>query len=416
MGVPKKTSGPVQGEVLPEHSKIGASSMHRWAACPGSVRLSEGIPNRSSKYAEEGTEAHELAAYRLKEGVYDRHPSAQNEEMLEHVNAYVEYIEALAQDIPMSELLIEQRFDLSEIHRGLYGTADAIVYDMPRQILHVVDLKYGAGIPVEVEENEQLMYYGVGALLSLRKRAYKIHKVVLHIAQPRCPHPKGLFRKWATTPERLLDFQIDLVSFAEKTEDPFAPLLPGDHCRFCPASGICPSIHNKAQELAKQEFSEVSWGTVPGTKSGLARVSSYNPKKLSELLHWLPVLEGWIKGVRDFAYAEAEHGHPVPGWKLVAKRATRKWTSPEATTAFFKKEWPTSIQSLMTDPKPEPLSPAQVEKVLHKKQHDKLKPFISAISSGNTLVSADDPRQEVQVLDAKDVFTAIDPVEIDIFS
>ena len=36
--------------------------MYRWATCPGSVRLSKGIPNRSSKYAQEGTDAHEWAA------------------------------------------------------------------------------------------------------------------------------------------------------------------------------------------------------------------------------------------------------------------------------------------------------------------------------------------------------------------
>jgi len=40
------------------HSPIGASSMHRWSVCPGSVRLSSNVPSVSSSYADEGTEAH----------------------------------------------------------------------------------------------------------------------------------------------------------------------------------------------------------------------------------------------------------------------------------------------------------------------------------------------------------------------
>lgn len=397
-----------QGEVLPAHSKIGASSMHRWAVCPGSVRLSENIPNRSSRYAEEGTDAHELAAYRLTEGVYDRHPLAENAEMLEHVDTYVQFVEDLRKGAPLGELMIECKFDLSELHPGLFGTADAVVYDMPRQILHVVDLKYGAGIAVEVEENEQLMYYGVGALLTLQKKAYKISKIVLHIVQPRL----GGIRSWETTPERLLDFMIDLVGFAEATEKPNSPLHPGDHCRFCPATATCPAIKDKAQEMAKLEFGKLELSPNGGEMS-----VPYDPAKLSEVLHSLPMIEAWAKGVRDFAYSEAAAGKPIPGWKLVAKRATRKWVDPQATAAFFKKEWPTSLRSLMTDPTPEPLSPAQVEKILHKKQHDKLIPLITAVSSGETLVPESDKRPSINpISDAKDAFTAVDPVSIDVFS
>ena len=43
------------------HAILGASSSHRWLACPGSIRLSAGMPNTGSVYAEEGTAAHELA-------------------------------------------------------------------------------------------------------------------------------------------------------------------------------------------------------------------------------------------------------------------------------------------------------------------------------------------------------------------
>ena len=47
------------------HSEVGASSASRWMTCPASVKASRGIENKSSKYAAEGTCAHELADYCL---------------------------------------------------------------------------------------------------------------------------------------------------------------------------------------------------------------------------------------------------------------------------------------------------------------------------------------------------------------
>lgn len=49
----------------PVHSALGASSAHRWMACPGSVRLSTeagASASRSGRAAAEGTVAHEIAA------------------------------------------------------------------------------------------------------------------------------------------------------------------------------------------------------------------------------------------------------------------------------------------------------------------------------------------------------------------
>lgn len=415
------TAGSGAGEVLPAHSKIGASSMHRWAECPGSVKLSEGIESVSSVYAEEGTDAHELAAYRLTEGVYDRHPLANNEEMLEAVEVYIGYVEELAR-APLSEVLVEHKFNLSEIYPGLFGTADAIVYDLPREILHVIDYKHGKGIPVEVMErdgsgaehgNPQLMYYGVGALTSLLKTGKKVSKVVLHIVQPRCSHKDGPARKWETTPAVLLDFTMDLVELAERTTKKDAPLVSGDHCRFCPAKGICPKLTELSLETAQSEFSPVPAPAV--FANGLPKTQGDGLAQLGELLHRLPMLEAWIEGVRAFAYAEAGHGRPIPGWKLVESKGRRKWADEEKAAEFLKAEYPVLIDRLF---EPASLkSIAQVEKLLHKKQHEKLKLYTLWPKSGTVLVPESDQRPEVFVLTAQQEFKVIEsPEEIDLFS
>lgn len=352
-------------EIVPTHSPIGASSYYRWRACPGSVRLSKGLVSRSSAYAEEGTLAHEMAADRLVQGYW---PKTISEEMKEHLLIYTDTVrqDYEACDAAPIHFKIEHRFDLSEIHKGLYGTADAVLYDPTLKILHVYDLKYGAGIAVDVEDNEQLKYYGLGALLSMKVPCTAVELIIV---QPRCEHAEGRVRRWSFPAVDLLDFAADLERDAKATEAPDAPLNPGGHCRFCPAAGLCPALKGRAVELAKLEFS-----------SSL----SYNPAKLAQALDWLPALEGFIKNVREFAYGEAEHGRCPPGYKLVQKVARRKWRDEgEARKAFYSdaRMFESSLKS-----------PTQVEKILGKKEYEKISEHVVAESSGLTLVHESDKR------------------------
>lgn len=362
--------------------------MHRWAACPGSVKLSEGIPNKSSKYAEEGTRAHDLAA-KILEGKALVLDSA-DAEMLSAVQIYVDEIKTAAKDA--TKLLIEQRFDLSKIHPGLFGTADAVIFHEKKSLLQVFDYKHGAGVAVDVEENEQLMYYGLGALLST---GFKAKDVELVIVQPRCDHPEGRIRSWKFDSFLLLDFAADLKKFAEATEKPNAPLVPGTQCRFCPAAGVCPAIHTKAIALAKEDFGPLN--------------KTYDAERLAQVLNWIPSLETWIKNVEEFAFNEAKNGRCPPGYKLVDKKATRKWrdeteASKIALSLNLKQAFETNLKSV-----------AQLEKTIEK---DKFKTFfeehVVKESSGTTLVPESDKRPAVKI-DAKSQFTAIGSAE-DMFS
>jgi hypothetical protein len=356
----------------PVHSPIGASSMYRWSKCPGSVRLSRGIESVSSKYAEEGTQAHEVAAYLL------QHNAKPGFEVFpEMMEAVIVYVNAVNTDRARgsNDMWVEHRFDLSKVYKGLYGTADCVVYYVEEKLLQVWDYKHGAGIAVDVVDNSQLKYYGLGALLSL---GIPCKEVELVIVQPRCPHPDGSVRRHRFKAVDLIDFAADLQEFAKATEDPNAPLVAGEHCRFCPAAGLCPKLHEQALISAKETFSH----KLP-----------YDPVKLSETLTRLDMVEAWAKGVREFAYQEAVRGRVPPGFKLVEKRATRQWRSDVDAVIHLK----TTLGLLDHDIFERKLkSPAQVEKFLNKEGKKQLAEWVFAESSGLKLTPISDPTPEVK--------------------
>lgn len=357
------------------HSKIGASSMYRWSQCPGSVKLSEGIESTPSKYAEEGTKAHELAAKWLAAGRMNYRDKDYDTEMKEHVETY---FNTVWDDAHGNDILVEQHFDLSSIHPGLYGTADAVVYDPTSKILRVYDLKYGAGILVDVNENPQLQYYGLGALLHTKFPAAEVELVIV---QPRANHVDGAVRRWRFKSFELVEFASELENYAKKTTEKNAPLVEGDHCRFCPAVGICPKLKETALSVAQKVFS-------PSL--------SYDPRELGETLKKLDALEAYTKGVREFAYQEAEHGRCPPGWKLVEKRGVRKWSNPiSAETTLSNGGFALKQDDIYEEPKLK--SPAQIEKLLDKQQRKQLGELVVMVSSGTTLVEENDPRPAVGV-------------------
>jgi hypothetical protein len=369
------------------HSKLGASSYYRWKACPGSIRQCEGLESKSSAYAEKGTLAHDVAARILEGKPYSL--DGLDEEDVEAIRTYTDFVGRCTQ--PNVGILIEQRFDLSRFVAGAFGTADCVLYHSVLEKLVVIDYKHGAGIPVDVVENSQLMYYGLGALIELEKQHKRARSIELIVVQPRCFHPDGPIRRWVTTPGRVLEFVADLVEDAKATQDPNAPLVPGDHCRFCPAQAMnCPAVREKSLALAKLEF-----------RTEL----TYDEYKLAEVLRNLPLLQDWINGVREFAYREAEHGRIPPGFKMVAKRATRKWREP-FTPDRLAKEFglrPPDCMEVKT------ISPAQLEKKMDRKSKvlvERLEEMVVAESSGNTLVEETDPRPAISAA-ARDVFGVI---------
>lgn len=361
------------------HSTIGASSASRWWACPGSVRLAAGVESKSSVYAEEGTKAHELAESLLRAGTWETDDEA--------VQVYLDAVKQAIKDAgPDYEFEIENRFALHLIDEDAYGTNDAMIYSPERRHLHILDYKHGAGVPVEAEGNKQLLYYALGAATAKHNRP--LETITMTIVQPRCEHPDGYVRSWTVGVDYLLEWAGELKEAVERTKDPNAPLVSGEHCRWCPAKGFCEKYRNDAIEAARMDFSDPS---------------ELSPVELADLLEKATLIENWIRDVRAYAYDQAMAGNPPRGMKLVAKRPTRKWVDEKGVGLFMHKRGFENGDIYEFKLK----SPAQIEKLLDKQDRDFLDTFVVKESSGLTLVPAHDKRPAVTP-DAASDFEALD--------
>ena len=357
------------------HSNLGASSAYRWMECPASVRFLEENPGlqKSSAFADEGTAAHELAELILalirkdsnKSWDLDQFLSQKlgpkkeipvTDEMIEYVMVYVNEILEQEELPGYKEIFIESKLDLSFIHPGMFGTNDAIII-RPYDKITVYDLKYGAGVPVEVENNAQMMYYALGAAHKFKNDFKEVEMVIV---QPRCEHPDGPVRKTTITMAELLAFGEELKKAVLRTLDPNAEFNSGKHCRFCNAKPICPKLREDSLAIAKADFTEA--------KIVVPSPASLTTEELVKVLEAAGTISDWAKSVAEYAHARALKGDNIPGYKLVKKCGHRKWKNIEEATSkiidalLLDVNDPGDLAKISTEPNL--LSPAQIEKKL----------------------------------------------------
>lgn len=395
------------------HCELSPSSASRWMACPGSVALLRKVPRSgSSVYAQEGTAAHELAeeCLRSKKDPQDLLGGKWVDESGEEHEIEQEMVDAISEYVNLARKLIdgavwysiERRFFLDSINppATMFGTADFV--GISGECMEVVDLKYGKGVPVEVKENKQLLYYALGAYLSVPQDILaRVRWVRMTIVQPRAFHKDGPIRCWEVPVERLLDFVMDLFELAEEALKPGAPLAIGDHCRWCDARGVCPEASKQALSVAQNEFRMLVDKPAPPEPKLLT------VDQLASLLPQFDMVENWMAAVREHAYNLLMKGAHVPGFKLVDKRATRKWADENEVEKWIATAGhdPAKLHSTKL------LTPAQAEKALGKKNPIPAD-LVSKTSSGYTMTEATDPRPAAKILAAVDEFSVVDASEI----
>jgi hypothetical protein len=315
---------------MSEHALFSASKAHRWMACPGSLALEAHEPDTTSAHAEEGTLAHELAAAILN-GSF---PSAS--EMAEHIQVYTDYVRKQADSYQtILEVLIEQRVDYSDVigQPDSFGTADCII--LKDDTITIVDLKYGMGVKVDAEENEQLLLYALGALNSYGF-LFDFKHVKLVIVQPRLNHVS----EWAVSVEDLRRFGERAKRRAEEARAILdsgginIDLRPGEkQCRFCKAKATCPALKTFVEQTIAADFDDLV--NDPDFK---AAPDDMGANHLGISLSAVPLIETWCKAVRAKAESELLAGRPVSGFKLVQGRnGHRKWRDAAEAEATLKR-------------------------------------------------------------------------------
>lgn len=297
------------------HATLGASSAHRWMACPGSVKLAASVPDAGgdSPYASEGTLAHDLAELCLNNGLdavdlpADGDWAQYPQEMREFVQQYIDQVRAIHAEVG-GTLLIEQRLDYSEWVPGGFGTADAVIIGDTELV--VIDLKYGVGVRVDAPGNPQARLYNLGAYAE-HELGHDFTHVTGIIVQPRLDH----YSSETLSIEELLAFAEDARQAADAALADDATFHPGaKQCRFCDAKAVCRARARANLEVAKVEFEEP-----------MPAPDMMSLDELGELLPMLADLKAWANDVEKYALQQAVNGAKVQGHKVVNGRSVRRW-------------------------------------------------------------------------------------------
>ena len=248
-------------------------------------------------------------------------------------------------------LCVEQRVSMTRWAPECFGTCDCLL--IGDGVLHVIDFKYGAGVPVSPEENTQMMLYALGAW-DLFSATDDIQTVRMSIVQPRIQSEP---ETWEIPENNLIRWAEDFLKpMAKLAWEGKGELNPGEkQCRWCKAKAQCRAWKDKYGPLA-----DFVCHTDPGAN---------DPRLLTpdEIGAWLVEAQGiadYVKSLQEYAQQQLQCGTAIPGWKLVEGRSTRRFTDQDAA---FKAIEADGISEAMLYER-SPISLTAAEKLLGKKR------------------------------------------------
>lgn len=303
-----------------DHAILSPSSAKRWINCTPSALLAEAAGSKSSVYAEEGTLAHEIAEYALtkyKEGEYD--PIIDEElpvndehlknplfsiDMANYIRDYCDYVIGegyeMARADGFSEMFLERKVDITDYAPDSFGSVDVTL--VSDKTIHIIDLKYGAGVKVTADHNEQMMLYALGALKAAASQ--DITNIRMTIAQVRLDHYDTFEMS-----------KSDLLDWAEKVLKPAAEAaiqgkgkqVMGSWCGFCPVKAQC----RAQRDAILADFEEKPEPLL------------LSDEEIVDLIGKIDTYKSWIESVNKYVYDRAIQGYKWEGYKLVAGRSSR---------------------------------------------------------------------------------------------
>lgn len=383
------------------HALLSPSSSHRWLICTPSAMLESSEPSTYSPYAEEGTEAHALAEIKLsymlgqindteyatKFDHFRLNSKFYNYEFNDYVNDYCQEVMTIVkEDYKNHEVSVhlEQYVTFEDIVPNGGGTSDVVI--VGKNFIHIIDLKFGKGVPVSAIGNTQLRLYALGAIKKYIREC-TCTEARMTIIQPRLHDISTDF----VGINELNDWAINYVKpRAELAIAGKGELVPGDHCKFCKLKGKCKALADKQLAIAQAEFEDAV------VENNMLEPANMSPEVISRILDIAPKFIDWFKDVEAYAMKTAiNDGTKIPGYKLVEGRSTRVIVSPASvieklrTAGFSEEDYlkPTELLGITT-----------LEKNIGKKLFNELcEEYIVKPQGKPTLVPESDKRVAIDV-------------------
>lgn len=377
------------------HALLSASGSKKWLSCTPSVRLEEQLPETTSSYAEEGSLAHEIGELKLRKQFTDpmgprafntklkklKENSLYQEEMNGHTDTYLNYVSEVVHSYNSPPYIaIEKKIDYSQYAPEGFGTGDCIV--IGGNTLHIIDLKYGKGIPVSAEDNSQMMLYALGAYYEYAF-LYPIETVKMVIVQPRLNN----ISEYYMSVEGLLAWGESIKPIAQKAFAGEGEFVPGEHCRFCRAKATCRArteVHTALEDFKMMKPPLIS------------------NEEIGSILQKAKNLVQWVSDLEDYALSELLKGNAVEGWKAVAGRANRKFINVDLAFEILKIK---GIDEAMLYER-KPITLTAVETLLGKPQFKELLDgYIETPPGKPTIALESDKREAIKRASAQEDFS-----------
>jgi hypothetical protein len=357
---------------MSDHAKLSPSKRSRWALCPGSIREEAKYPDTGSDpAAADGTHSHTLLEHCIKNGLSD--PMDQvGETFTDHegtfkvdadraarVKSAIDYIRDRSMN-GLFPVISEQRVDPKFLlgRDDLSGTVDCQI--IGPDWIELIDYKDGMGI-VTVEGNLQLEQYAYGVLArySLPVNGdYSFNRVIMTIIQPKLAM-KGMkpITSHDVSLRSLLDNMGTIITQAAATDNPDAPLVPGEsQCKFCRAKGSCAALASNVmkevgimfmtpqaigdaaiktfeksiEDAVDAEFNKLQLHPKDVAQQSADKdPSTMDDAQIAQIMEAAPLMRQLLEGVEKEALRRLESGQSIPGLKLVNGRGSRAWALPE---------------------------------------------------------------------------------------
>lgn len=299
-----------------QHAYLSASSAHRWLICPPIIQLESEFEDRGSSFAEEGTQAHALAELKLQEFLgqkvktkitkFKKEASYYDGEMDEATDYYRDLVVERFNQYEEASMELEVRVDFSKWVPEGFGTSDVVI--LADDVIEIIDLKYGKGVPVDAYQNPQLMLYALGAYATYDV-VYDFNKIRMTVVQPRL--------------DSLSTFEVEVEELLYWANNYVAPRAIQAY------EGI--GEWNITEDVMK--FSKVRAQLRPRAEANFEIIEEYDfkesallePDEIAAILSRASEIKSWLDHVESYALDQAvNHGVTYPGFKVVEGRSNRK--------------------------------------------------------------------------------------------